>query len=499
VRLHAGTGIVAIVGFLLTSTTLFLLPSWHAPDWLRRPLHDDAYYFLVIARNVAHGHGVTVAGVWVNGFQPLHLLPCLLAGSLAGWSLVDTPAVLTALDFVLHNLGGVLLLWHIGARSGWSGAATAFCALVWLFHPYGQRAALNGMETSLALVAWLVVGLAWTTRQATARSLPLAFALGSAFWARNDAVVLSVSCGLLMLGSIPGGDAATRRSGLRRLAGIAAVVFLVACPWLAFNLAISRSWIPQSGLAERAGGLYDLGRGLQLGESVAAMARNLSPIPFPLSRIEFPLRVVAALPVVMAVAAIGGWVWLRWRQARDLLTFYSVAIGLLWAVYALSFGASHMLTRWLAPAVVLSVIVFGHLLGSLWQRQGLARLTACGLITAVVAGRFVTAVADARMPQPTNTWSMLRYAQTTALPEPIGSFQSGLLAWVLPSVTNLDGKVNPDALAAIRQKRLAAWIAESGVRSVIDQNLFGYENDPLVQAAFTVDRPAPGLIVLRRR
>ena len=45
---------------------------------------DDAYYYFTIARNIAHGDGITIDGAhWTTGFQPLWQLlisPAFLAG-----------------------------------------------------------------------------------------------------------------------------------------------------------------------------------------------------------------------------------------------------------------------------------------------------------------------------------------------------------------------------------------------------------------------------------
>ena len=64
------------------------------------------------------------------------------------------------------------------------------------------RAALNGMETTISLVAWTLAAIAFVRCRvaADARSaVVLGVTLGLAFWARNDAVVLCGALGMLML------------------------------------------------------------------------------------------------------------------------------------------------------------------------------------------------------------------------------------------------------------------------------------------------------------
>src|SRR6185503_21133760 len=112
-------GVGAVFSALLT---LPLIPSLGSADWLRRPLWDDAYYYLVIARNVARGLGVTVNGHPVSGFQPLYLLPCVLAGALTGWSQTGAPALLTAFNWALYNLIGAWLLLRLWREIAPGGA-----------------------------------------------------------------------------------------------------------------------------------------------------------------------------------------------------------------------------------------------------------------------------------------------------------------------------------------------------------------------------------------
>jgi hypothetical protein len=490
---------------------LSALPLLQAPsssDWFRRPLSDDAFYYLVIARNVARGEGLTVQGQLINGFQPLHLLTCLAAGALARWHPTGTLAALTALNWLLYNVLGTLLVAHLmRAAQPRARVVTAAAVLLWLAHPYGQRLVLNGMETSLELVGWLVVGLVflgWTRNPASRRAgVVMGVALGFAFWARNDAVLLALVFGaavLLVAFRLP----TPERARLLVPLWLAATVTLgVAAPWLLFNWSLTGSIIPQSGRAELMGGLYDLGRLHQVSETVASLVRNLSPLPLPLSRIALSARLAVGLPVLAALVAASLWALKRGDRALQALAgFLTMSLLALAVTYGTLFGAPHMLTRWFAPGIVVSVVLFGAWAEAMVASRSGARIL-LGTCVLVVAARAAVVRADSRMPQPTNSWQMVSYLSRH--PEDlavghIGSFQSGLLAWVWSdrAVVNLDGKVNHEALAALRERRFPAWLAEGQVRLVLDQNVFGYERAPEIVAAFNVGWPEPGLVILRR-
>src|SRR5262245_1618287 len=268
--------------------SLALVPLSAGPDWLRRPLWDDAYYYLVVARNLSHGLGSTVNGQFVNGYQPLHLLPCLLAGRLAAWNLYLTPAVVTLWNWSLYNLAAPWLLvrlWRRVVPATESLAGEVIVVSLWLFHAYGQRAALNGMETTLALLFWLLALTALTREESRGKGIWIGIALGLAFLARNDAVVLAMAYGTLRLGTalVRRREAAALPPAVREVAQAALMTTLVAFPWLAFNALHTGSLLPQSGYAEAAGGLYDLGRETQVTAGIRAAAANMFVIPLPLS------------------------------------------------------------------------------------------------------------------------------------------------------------------------------------------------------------------------
>jgi hypothetical protein len=46
-----------------------------APYLSDKPLSEDGFYAMTIARNIALGHGITIDGTtWTNGFQPLWVM-----------------------------------------------------------------------------------------------------------------------------------------------------------------------------------------------------------------------------------------------------------------------------------------------------------------------------------------------------------------------------------------------------------------------------------------
>ena len=113
------------------------------------PLADDAFYYFVLARNASAGEWPVISGdgAPTSGFQPL-------------WGLA---AAILVLD-LMRRLG-----------AGWYASLLAFGAFV--LSPQVLKHSLNGMETSLALlaaVALVRLGATLDPARASSRSAFLA-------------------------------------------------------------------------------------------------------------------------------------------------------------------------------------------------------------------------------------------------------------------------------------------------------------------------------------
>ena len=491
--------------------TLPLLPAPFSPDWLRRPLADDAYYYLVIARDLPVGSHAGGAAPPTSGFQPLYLPICLALGSLAGWDTVAVPMAITVFNWLLYSVAGAWLvqrLWlllhpeHRGSPMG------SLAALLWILAPSGQSICLNGMETTMALLGWVAVALVVARGGPAPRdrrhAVHLGLALGIAFLARNDAVILSLACAALVAlqardPSRPG--AAWGGSAGREVAIAMGTAFACALPWLTYVASASGSLIPQGARAEGIGGLYDQGRFYQVRSILEAIVRDVSPVPLPLGSIPSGPR------LALCLAALGGLIALAirlhrgaTRPVREVGALLAAGLAGLVLVYATFFGAGHMAARWLSPSFLFGVLVVAEGTDRLRRRFApMARFALPALLAIIVVGRAAWTIREHGRPSPTNTWELLRYVRTHETRRPIGSFQSGLLAWVLPDIVNLDGKTNPKALEAHLQGRFGPWLRDSGVESVVDSSLLGVERDAAIRDTFILHSTDDGVRVLHRR
>jgi hypothetical protein len=91
----------------------------------------------------------------------------------------------------------------------------------------------------------------------------------------------------------------------------------------------------------------------------------------------------------------------------------------------------------------------------------------------------------------------------------VGAPQSGTLGYFHDRTLNLDGKVNPLALEALKERRRGEYIVESNAEYLVDWESLAWPlpakfltiGDPVVARAFevVVDDPSLNLAVLRRR
>lgn len=227
---------------------------------------DDAFYYLVIARNWLAGLGPTFDGeTATNAFHPLFMAFVLPVVAASG----DDPALpVHALGVVLAVVAGGSVLLAYGLVRAWvagggdggapgvapdvaAAVAAAFVAL----SPYFVVHGTNGQETGLSILfglallrveqRWLAPAAAPRWREAVLFGVVAALAV----LARSDLSLLVASIGVVWLAR------ALRRGALgsaapRALlaAGVAVALWL---PWGVASRALTGAWLPTSGAASR--------------------------------------------------------------------------------------------------------------------------------------------------------------------------------------------------------------------------------------------------------
>ncbi|MEM9250365.1 MAG: hypothetical protein AAGB05_16930 [Pseudomonadota bacterium] len=479
---------------------------------------EDGYLMLTVARNMAIGLGMSVSEgtIPTNGVQPLATF--LFAGAY-GAAGGDKVAGLVGVHLIAlaASVGAAAAMWVLARRvlralgyaPVWAWVATAF----FFTGPLLIRHAMNGLETGLYTLAVLLVLLVLgrVLSQGREVSLPLALTIGAvcgvAFLARNDAVFLVLSAftvwGLFLLIGVrmPFGRLAAR-------VGPAALVCLaVIAPWLIHNQLGFGSIVPISGTAQST----TAGYGANADLLPAVLFEHMWPM------LPIPSGLERDTPVVLGTAAVLVPVlaWFAWRVARAgtglrlVLLAYALHAGALAYYYGFHFGAPHFLSRYLAPVAPLLILAAVVAVLDLARAVGRARgaQVAAGAALAafaLLAALLVFFATPAQREQ--GHFQVVRWVdENVDAVIWVGAVQTGTLGYWHDRTINLDGKVNPEALAErLRIGTVLDYVTKSeidvladwqGIAGWIEEERFGFAE----AFELVVNDPEQNLAVFRRR
>lgn len=223
-------------------------------DRLNYNFYDDAFYYLLIAQNVADGSGSTFGSLnETNGYQPLWQLLLLPLGAAGGDSVLRLVYGLEAVLFTCFVLAAWAISKRLDARI--EGAyAMAYTITVGLL--FGNLF-FSGMEIALVLPAALLVIIflidaPWYRPAGNSRKYTYGIQLGIItlvlVLSRLDAIAFPVSYALVVL-------CRHRASAIRTLLATAVATTVAGLSVYAIvNMLLFGSPVPVSGLAKSLGG-----------------------------------------------------------------------------------------------------------------------------------------------------------------------------------------------------------------------------------------------------
>lgn len=477
---------VMIAVVALAAGSLALRPD---SSIVHRPIVEDGYYSLTVARNLAIGRGMTVDGkTLTNGFQPLFtLLTTPIYIFVANDRILALRFVL-ALHLFFFLATGYLLSKivkdAIDRQTPMNQSPFAwwviviFCSSVLVF-----VVSFNGLETGFLLFMYT---LAWRIYQTTnlegwANVAGYGVVLGLLVLARIDALVLVLVVSIY--------DLLFRRATpfLRRLARVGVlncVTFLVSSPWWLYNKFNFGSFMPTSGNAYRSwisiSDLSDPVAAQRLHESTSALLRTLMPIIYlGQNTYEGPSANIvrgALLLLLIIFLLVRNRDLRRWLEPKEAsyrpmiwaMKFGSIlllAVLFLACSYTLSFSAVWFYTRYYSPLLLLSIPLIGVAVAFLAIRfprvfNVAAVLVALPLLWVIVSlhlGKFQSEYINDQLHLVESHVPQLEW---------VAAFQTGTLGYYRNNVLNLDGKVNPKAVEY--RGNILSYVEESRIRWLCD-------------------------------
>jgi hypothetical protein len=470
---------------------------------------------LTVARNVALGNGMSVAdGLQpTNGTQPLATLVWAAVFRLVGSERRLGVLGILVVELVIATGCALLLLLlarrlfrnlHHGQRIAWLLAAA------WFASPLSVAHSMNCLETGL--YTFFVLGIALTFSESPSSEpwsvrhcLAVGGLLGIAFWARNDAVFLILAACLLHVGwaLFAGPKSFSRRLGETLAFGATSVV--VALPWLAFNQVRFGAIVPVSGQSEALDARF-ADNILAAPIALFEYATLYLPIPGPLER--EPWVVAVAIATTVLVATLTARVLLTGRPESRAIAALSGIFGLgLLSFYGLSFGAGYFFSRYVFPLSPFLALLWGAVVLRAWLFADRFVPRVAPAVASILLVAFALGL-DGRLYEKGSyhmhfqvvDWVRDHVSDDAWVAAP----QSGTLGFFHDRTINLDGKVNPEALAVRRadgsvtryilQKEEIEYLADwEGIASWVSQAPIA------AQFELVVDDPERNLAVLRRR
>ena len=495
--------------------TLRLLPFFDRRGRLLEQFPtEDGYFMLTMARNIALGRGMSVAGgeMPTNGTQPLATLLWSLPFRAVGGDRLLGVALVLAMEVVIS----LLVAWAIHRLASrvlterpWAEGAAWLAAAAWFASPVSLPHSMNCLETGLyTLLAVSVVHLFMDAEiierpLSIPRALGAGVLLGLAFWARNDAVFLILAvCLTYIAGGWPlerGGMKA--RLGRTLLFGCTSV--LVALPWLLHNYLSFGHLIPVSGRAESLPATFGSNL-VGVPTVLTELVTTIAPLPAEIERSPLAAGALTLLLLTLLGLGLRHFGSLKKIEARASMLVGLYTLGFI-LFYGLYFSAPHFLGQYFQPLAPFFAILWAALLMALSSRlaaQGRAPAAALGalLILSLVVG--LNARATGRTAHHPH-FQVIRWVEgNVGEDEWVGAIQTGTLGFFHDRTLNLDGKVNLEAYQAHVDGTIGSYIVASPIRYLADWvGMVDYLSHEEVAREFeiVIEDPELNLGVLRRR
>ncbi len=505
--------------FLLGFVTRIRPIFFPDPEMFRSFPTEDGYLMLTVARNMALGLGMTSAAgtMPTNGVQPLAAFVQALCFRIVDGDRATGLRILLVVYTLIAALTA-FFVYRLGLRMMGSSPEGRHAALlgaaVWFISPAILFHTMNMLETGLyaAFVAGAALfftaghqggSVSWPWR----RCLAMGALLGLAFWARNDAVFLMLAVGVAHLATRAAGVSLARR--IAETSAMAAAAAALGLPWVIHGYRAFGSIVPVSGQAYL--GSRDALEALRAA-AVALFEHVTLLVSFEHDPLQHNAIFVIICGAVVALAGAGGIAALsRARitpaERAPLLAPALFGAGLL-VFYVFFFNGSHFLRRYLSALSPWLALLWGYAVWALWRRIRSTRFALAGpLFLLLLLANFVAR--DGLFVQgPWHRGVFFRSVEWIEknVPEQawVGAFQSGTMGFFHDRTINMDGKLNPAALAAIRADTHHQWVVDSPIQFVADWASIVVpwaESDPIIHRNFgwSIRDEERNFAVLRRR
>jgi hypothetical protein len=316
------------------------------------------------------------------------------------------------------------------------------------------------METGLYLI-FLVLSIIQTHKiiegeKKKFRMLGFGLTLGLTVLARNDFIL--IACIILLALT------ATKRIRLKDLAFLSLILFLIICPWLAYIFSVQGSIIPTSAAVQTGLTSYELS--YRIDQFFYSIFTNY--IPF--------IHSGQTQSIAVYILALAFFLYLFNLQKPLIKSFIEIPVIKYWLVailvtsfvYLVFASQPYFLFRYLSIHMVIAIPFFIFLITRFLTTRS---LKVKNIFVGIVVGIFfINAGYYFHYPKQV-TGIALRTSfinENKFFGENLGMAQSGISGYFFDNVVNLDGKVNNEALIAIKSNRLYHYIIIEKITILIE-------------------------------
>jgi hypothetical protein len=497
-----------IIGFLWR---LLAIAFTSQTSVINMPLPDDAFYYFSLARNIASGKGIVIAGsdIPTTGFQPLwgFILTALylIFGSLSSSQLIVLAQFIGAVAGIISGW----LLYRLTLRVSGNSSTALLVLGTFCLSPQVIRHNLNGMETSLTILAVIVVIILfvtfWDRSTTPGQAFLSGLSCGLAILTRMDVSLLIAIA--LVLYAVRGFNKKIWRSwveAIRSLLIFGAGCLLPLVPWLWLGVSLGKGLIPESGGSIRVLGLViNHLKPLSPLESILSAplvyipfyAQNaidftfawirqvpvLLPVSIPLYTL-FGIGLVSKMMCVIAALVIVLVIYAAYRDSNYVLLgmsglwlFTATGMALAYSIFITGQWFYHRYSAWMAIVANMLIIMAG-IRYVIPKRHELKTVIAGGLVIAAAFGALVWGgsyrwLIAGKSAVPDDGWYRASQYVSEELPSQakVGVFSAGLIGYYAPQpVIPLDGKVSREARTAILTRSMFDYLCRQNIAYIVD-------------------------------
>jgi hypothetical protein len=447
---------------------------------------EDGYLTLTIARNMALGKGMSTADgeLETNGTQPLATAIWAAAFAVVDGDRHSGVALVLALELLI-SLCAAFMLYRVAAqiyaRVGLDTAWALFATGAWYASTLVITHSMNALESGLYGLAVLItvdyylragtVDSNGGIRFSWAATLVMGVLLSLCFYARNDAVMLiGAFCISCLVGVTP--RLKVLFGNLPKVFVAGALTVLLALPWLINNVVKFGYLMPISGVAESFHATFG-GNAYVVPTIWMEYVSVLVPVPQSLEENSIVFGTLAVALLALCLLGVRGFARLPvgLRHTALLIALYAI---FLTAYYGLFQRASWFMARYLFPVSPFVAIVTIGLAARLAARaRNALQPRVAAFAAAAMAAAFVFNAAlnyriyqagSHHMHQQVVEWVQQHVGDDVW----IGAVQTGTLGFFHDRTLNLDGKVNPEALAANLAGRVPEYVNTKELQVLAD-------------------------------